>query len=373
MTPGLTCRIIASNQAWIDAEQSWTLLAGRGAAIGLFQDHAFLSAWWRAASIDWSGAAPAPPALHTVIVSDGDGPVAIAPLVLRRDRFPRRLVWMALEVSDYGDLIALPDLDAAALWPALRRAMAESGAALADLSQLRPDGAAARLLEPQAREGTSTMQSPYLELGGRTWPEVEKAFSANFRQEMRRKGRRLAKQLPWRYAECADPAHRAAAIEFVIAQKRRQFADEPGSLATLERVFAPFARDVFARIRIGGARVHVAALEAETDGRIIAAHLGFVDAERFYYYVPAFDPAFQSDSPGQLLICELVRRAAEERVQLFDMLRGDYPYKWRLTDTSVTLTSVLEPLGVMGAAYLAARRVARMVMRRNGGPGRPTA
>ena len=34
-------------------------------------------------------------------------------------------------------------------------------------------------------------------------------------------------------------------------------------------------------------------MEAEGDGSIIAAHLGFIDAARFYYYVPAFDPAFQ--------------------------------------------------------------------------------
>ncbi len=359
MTPGLTCRLVATDQAWTEAEEGWTRIAGRGAPIGLFQDHAWLSAWWRAAA-----RAAAAPALHTVIVSDDAGPVAIAPLVVRRDRFPARLVWMALEVSDYCDLIAVPGIDAASLWRVLKPAMAASGAALADLSQLRPDGAAAQLLRAGARAGTLSLQSPYLDLAGRPWDQVEKAFSSNLRQEMRRKGRRLAKQLPWRYAEYAESARRAAAVEFVVAQKRRQFADEPAALAQLEHVFAPFARDVFLRDGVGHARIHVSALEAEADGRMIAAHLGFADAERFYYYVPAFDPEFQADSPGQLLIYELVRRAAEERVPVFDMLRGDYPYKWRLTDTSVELKSVVEPLGTLGQLYLLARIIAHRVSRR---------
>ncbi|MCK6453556.1 MAG: GNAT family N-acetyltransferase [Alphaproteobacteria bacterium] len=356
MNSGLTCRVVASDRAWIEAEEGWARIAARGARVGLFQDHAWLGAWWRAAA-----GAPAAPGLHTVIVSDEAGPVAIAPLVVRRDRFPARLIWMALEVSDYCDLIALPGLDAGRLWRALKPAMAASGAAIADLSQLPPDGAAAGLLRHGARAGTLALKSPYLDLAGRTWPEVEKSFSGSFRQEMRRKGRRLAKQLPWRCAEYADPARRAAAVEFVVAQKRRQFADEPAACAQLEQVFAPFARDVFMRDRIGQARVHVSALEAEADGRMIAAHLGFVDADRFYYYVPAFDPEFQADSPGQLLIYELVRRAAEERVPVFDMLRGDYAYKWRLTDAAVTLMSILEPLGILGGAYLGARAIARRV------------
>jgi CelD/BcsL family acetyltransferase involved in cellulose biosynthesis len=359
MDPGLSCRIVASDQAWAEAAETWAELTRRGAAIGLFQSHAWLSAWWEAVA-----QTPNAPRLCTIVLSDPAGPVAIAPLVLKRERFPARLVWMALEVSDYCDLIVAPDADGRAVWTALRAAMAGSGAALADLSQLRPDGAAIGLLEAGARPGTLLLKSPYLDLGGRAWPEIEKGFSSNLRQEMRRKGRRLAKQTPWRYAECDDPSRRATAVEFIIAQKRRQFAEEPQSLATLEQVFAPFARAVFAGPEIGGARVHVAVLEAEADGRIIAAHLGFTDAERFYYYVPAFDPAFQADSPGQLLICELVRRAAEMRVPVFDMLRGDYAYKWRLTDTSVELKSVLEPLSVLGTGYLKLRGLARRWARR---------
>lgn len=354
MDSGLNCRIVASDQAWAEAAEAWAQLARRGAAIGLFQSHAWLSAWWRAVT-----QTPNAPHLFTIVLSDAAGPVAIAPLVLKRDRFPARLVWMALEVSDYCDLIAAPDVDMRAIWPALRAAMAGGGAALADLSQLRPDGAAIRMLEAGARPGTLMLKSPYLDLGGRAWPEIEKGFSSNLRQEMRRKGRRLAKETPWRYAECDDPSRRLAAVEFVVAQKRRQFAEEPQSLATLEQVFALFARAIFAEPGIGGARVHVAVLEAEADGRIIAAHLGFVDAERFYYYVPAFDPEFQADSPGQLLIYELVRRAAEMRVPVFDMLRGDYAYKWRLTDMSVELAGVLEPLNLIGAGFLQLRRVAR--------------
>ena len=117
-----------------------------------------------------------------------------------------------------------------------------------------------------------------------------------------------------------------------------------------------------ARDAVGAVRVHVSALEA--GGRMLAVHLGFADAERFYHYVPAYDPEFQADSPGQLLIYELVRQAVEGGTQVFDMLRGDYAYKWRLTDTAVELQGLVESLSLAGAAYLTVKSLARRLLRR---------
>jgi CelD/BcsL family acetyltransferase involved in cellulose biosynthesis len=54
-----------------------------------------------------------------------------------------------------------------------------------------------------------------------------------------------------------------------------------------------------------------------------------------------------------------VRRAAEARVPVFDMLRGDYPYKWRLTDASVELRTLAQGLSLTGKAYLGLKSIAR--------------
>jgi CelD/BcsL family acetyltransferase involved in cellulose biosynthesis len=357
-------RIVATGEGLLAAGADWQALARRGAKIPLFQDHAWLSAWWRAVAAAEKTAQRY--ALHVVVLDDAHGPAAIAPLAVRRDAWPRRLVWMAADVGDYCDLIAAPGIaagaEAAPVWPALRAAMAASGAALAELTQIRPDGVLAGLSGASPEAGPKAMLAPFIALEGKSWEQVEQGFSAQLRQEMRRKGRRLAKRMSWAYVEAVNAAQRQAAVEFTIAEKRRQLADDPAAAEQHERVFAPFARAIFAAERVGAARTHVSVLEA--GGTILAAHLGFVDAERFYYWVPAYNPDFQADSPGQLLIYELVRRATEARVPIFDMLRGDYRYKWRLTDKAVELQTLSETLSLAGAGYLRAKALAKRVLGR---------
>jgi CelD/BcsL family acetyltransferase involved in cellulose biosynthesis len=199
--------------------------------------------------------------------------------------------------------------------------------------------------------------APYLDIAGRSWAMLEQGISASWRKDIRRLARRLGERAPWRYVECDTPDQRAAAIDFVLRHKAAQLADDADALANHRRVFAPLARTIFVGETVGRARIHVATIEAE--GRPIAAHLGFVDRERFYYYVPTYDPAFQAFSPGNLLMFELLRRACEMRVPVFDLLRGDYAYKGRLTDQAVELASYVEALTIAGRAFLELRRLSR--------------
>jgi CelD/BcsL family acetyltransferase involved in cellulose biosynthesis len=351
-------RIVADGPGFAAALADWDALKRCGAAVGLFQDHAWLTAWWAAIEVD--PAMRSRHGLYVVVLEDAEGPALILPLVVDRGRRPKRLHWMAAAVSDYCDAIAAPEA-APGLWPEIRRTFEESGAGLAELVQIRPDSAASRLFGAGLAPG-AVAKSPYIDLKGRTWEEVEKGFSSQFRQEMRRKGRRLAKRVPWQYVEFSDAPSRLKAVEFILAQKRAQLSGDAAALETLERVFAPFARAIFAREAVGPAGVHVAALKA--GDTLLAVHLGFADAERFYYYVPAYNPAYQADSPGQLLIYELVRRACEARIPVFDMLRGDYGYKWRLTDQSVELRTLSLGLTLPGSAYLCLRKLVRGLKRK---------
>lgn len=350
-------RIVATTDGLKAARKDWDRLAERGAAIGLFQNHAWLSAWWETVAAD--PVLSARYGLCAAILDDAHGPAAMLPLAVRRDLYPTRLQWMAVDVGDYCDIAAVPGFDPALLWPAFRRVLSESGAGLAELTQIRPDGACAGLLGARLEAMPGASPSPFIDLKGRSWEQVEQGFSSQLRQEMRRKGRRLAKRAKWEYVEFADAAQRLKAVEFIVAQKRAQLAGDPASLDALERVFAPFARKIFVMDAIGAARVHVSALAA--GDTLLAVHLGFVDAKRFYYYVPAYNPEFQADSPGQLLIYELVRLAAMGGVGVFDMLRGDYPYKWRLTDTAVELQTLALGLSLPGMAYLGLKKIVKRV------------
>ncbi|MCC7048858.1 MAG: GNAT family N-acetyltransferase [Alphaproteobacteria bacterium] len=348
--PSPSWRMITTQADWAACGAGWAVLRRRGASFGFFQEYEWLDAWWQA-----SNAGTARPALRVAILSDAGGALAILPLVLDRTGRLPVLRFMAEDVSDYCDLIAAPAL-AAIDWPGLRALLAHGGGALAKLGQVRPDGPAARLLAPHLRaDRRSPARAPYVTLGGRSWAEVEQSISSSWRKDLRRLGKRLAERAPWRYVECDTLERRAAAVDFVLRHKAGQLADDPLALARHETVFAPLARAVFIRESVGQARTHVSVIEVA--GRPIAGHLGFVDGERFYYYVPTYDPEYQAFSPGNLLMFELLRRCCETGVPVFDLLRGDYAYKWRLTDKAVELRSYVEPLNGLGCAALFLRRI----------------
>jgi CelD/BcsL family acetyltransferase involved in cellulose biosynthesis len=63
--------------------------------------------------------------------------------------------------------------------------------------------------------------------------------------------------------------------------------------------------------------------------RKLAGTIGFRYEGTYYLYNSAFDRAFQSASPGMVLVAEDIRIAIEAGCSVFDMLKGDYPYKYR--------------------------------------------
>ena len=77
--------------------------------------------------------------------------------------------------------------------------------------------------------------------------------------------------------------------------------------------------------------------EVHLDGAVVAAHLGFVQGGRYYWYKPCFDPALAHLSPGEVLLKHLIERAVEEAVAEFDFTIGDEPFKQRFATRSRTV------------------------------------
>lgn len=67
--------------------------------------------------------------------------------------------------------------------------------------------------------------------------------------------------------------------------------------------------------------------EFRLNNKPISWHLGFEWNRRFYYYMPAIDPNFANYSPGKLHIFKLIEEAIENKLVVFDYLRGDESYK----------------------------------------------
>jgi len=69
---------------------------------------------------------------------------------------------------------------------------------------------------------------------------------------------------------------------------------------------------------------------------IMAAHFGFADAERFYYYVPTYNKKFSDNGPGQYLLWNLICDAKSRNIKIFDFLRGGESYKYNWMNSIAT-------------------------------------
>ncbi len=65
------------------------------------------------------------------------------------------------------------------------------------------------------------------------------------------------------------------------------------------------------------------------DGAPIAAHFGFLQAGRFIWYKPSYEPTLSKLSPGEVLIKQLLELAKREGAREFDFTIGSEPFKFR--------------------------------------------
>ncbi len=74
------------------------------------------------------------------------------------------------------------------------------------------------------------------------------------------------------------------------------------------------------------------------NGEVIAANLGFVFNQRFYYFMPVlFSKKFNKFSPGKVLISYLIERSIINKFKVFDFGLGDENYKKYWSNSTETL------------------------------------
>lgn len=67
----------------------------------------------------------------------------------------------------------------------------------------------------------------------------------------------------------------------------------------------------------------------QLDGRLIAAHYGFLYSGSFLWYKPTFDSRLAKHSPGEVLLKRVIEQAEAEKAREFDFGLGDEVYKDR--------------------------------------------
>lgn len=234
------------------------------------------------------------------------------------------------EVTDYMGPVAVPELQATVAKELLAALDRRDDWVSADLRGLPEDRAWLGLLaEAAAAQGFSVELlddqngvAPFLPLPG-SYEAYLAGLPAKLRHEIRRKARKLATE--------AGPYHVALARPETLRAYLDRFVELHRSSEGPKGVFMQPGMEIFFR-RLGEAFLPRGIFNLtflEIGEEKVAGTIGFRFEGTFYLYNSAFDRAWQHLAPGMVLVAEDIRIAIEAGCGGFDLLKGDYAYKYR--------------------------------------------
>jgi CelD/BcsL family acetyltransferase involved in cellulose biosynthesis len=258
--------------------------------------------------------------------------VALLPMYIRAGASGRELRFLGHRLADCLGPVCAPG-DRPAVAKALRHVIRENRARFDcfvgdDLPESHGWGDA---LGARTVRRTS---SPVLRTEGRDWNSFLESQSANFRQQARRRERRLIRGHGLRYRLADDPSRLEADLGDLVRlhEERwggisRSFA---GRRAECHRAFAARA------LERGWLRLWIAKL----DRRPAAAWYGFRFGGAEWYYQAGRDPRYDELSVGFVLLVHTIRAALDDGVEEYKLLRGDEAYKQRFANDNDPLETV---------------------------------
>ncbi len=317
----MTMRIVFSDDGRDFQRRDWSVLVHADPSGTFFHTPEYLKLYWEEFG-------ETPDHLLLAFAEEDDGTQVGAVAFERIEGMLRFLG--GTEVTDYLGPVALPDRQervAAALWTALA---AREDWGEADLRGLPEDSPWLGFLRKEAEardfevEETDDQNgpAPFFRLPG-SWDEYLAWLPAKPRHEIRRKAKRLAEDAGEIRVVTADPTTLEAYLDRFVELHRTSEGPKgvfmvPGMEIFFRRLGEAFCeRGVFRLtfIEVGGVQA--------------AGTIGFVFGDTFSLYNSAFDREWQRLAPGMVLVAEDIRLAIEEGLRTFDLLKGDYAYKYR--------------------------------------------
>jgi CelD/BcsL family acetyltransferase involved in cellulose biosynthesis len=234
------------------------------------------------------------------------------------------------EVTDYMGPVGLPDRQSAVareLWTAL---LTRDDWSSADLRGLPEDRAWLGLLAETAEHHDLAVEigddqngvAPFLALPP-TWQGYLDALPSKLRHELRRKAKKLEAE--------AGPFGIVTATPDTLHELLDRFVDLHRMSEGPKGVFMQPGMEIFFR-RLGEAFAPSGIFRLtfiEVGGQLAAGTIGFEFGGTFFLYNSAFDRTWGSLAPGMVLVGEDIRLAIDAGCEAFDLLKGDYRYKYR--------------------------------------------
>ena len=167
-----------------------------------------------------------------------------------------------------------------------------------------------------------------------TWEDYLESLDAKERRELKRKNRRILREVP-------DAAFRTATEESLerdlkyFVEMHRGAEGHKGHFMRPE-IATFFERAAYALMPLGWLRLDF----LEIAGRPVATTFSFVLNNTFYLYNSAYEPDLKRLSPGVVLVSRLIEESIEQGRKSFDFLRGQERYKYQLGAQAVPLNNV---------------------------------
>lgn len=298
-------------------ETRWNALVDRSCLPSVF-----LTWQWQT---EWSRAFVADRSLQILAADDSGGGLA-GLLPLYEDAPGRQRIIGGVGVSDYLDVIAATEREEE-VWHALLQHRATQTTEW-DLHGIRGASPTATLL-PALAPGyglTAAVERedrcPVLVLP-KTWDEYLASLSGKDRHELRRKMRRLERELPG--AAARSHGELASWDEAMTRFLTLHRLSKVGKARFMDDRMERFFRSATAALAAAG-WMRIWFLEFE--GAAVAAFLCLEYAGRVGLYNSGFDPARATLAPGIVLLAHVIRDAIERGFPTFDFLRGEEPYKY---------------------------------------------
>jgi CelD/BcsL family acetyltransferase involved in cellulose biosynthesis len=276
----------------------------------------------------WEEFGDRPESLLLAFAEDDDGAQVGAVAFERIDATLRFLG--GTEVTDYMGPVGLPDRQEAVakeLWAALASREDWRDADLRGLPEDRPwlgllaDAAAGIGLGAEVVDDQNGV-APFLALP-ETWEAYLEGLPAKLRHEIKRKAKKLeAETGPYRIVTATRENLHALLDRFV---ELHRMSEGP------KGVFMQPGMEIFFR-RLGEAFGPAGIFRLtfiEVAGQLAAGTIGFEFGGTSSLYNSAFDRTWGALAPGMVLVGEDIRLAIEDGCGAFDLLKGDYQYKYR--------------------------------------------
>ncbi len=194
------------------------------------------------------------------------------------------------------------------------------------------------------------------------WDSYLRARSSNFRQQVRRRARKLQRGPRIHFRLADNPKRLRADFDAFLALHRARWGTDSAFERSGRQAFhREFAAEALER---GWLRLWF----AEADGVPVAAWYGFRFAGVESYYQSGRDPRWDRAGVGAAVLEHSIREAFVDGMLEYRLLRGDEPYKHRYlsrAESICTIAAASSPLGrtsVSAMQFVARSRMARRLL-----------